>query len=34
MLVIKFLVRLYIIQMFLGLAAGFSAPWLHYWGLI
>ena len=29
---IKILVGLYYAQMFLGLAAGFTLPWLRYWG--
>jgi hypothetical protein len=31
---IKILAGLYFAQMFLGLATGFTLPWLRYWGLI
>jgi hypothetical protein len=31
---IKILIGFYFTQMFLGLAIGFTLPWLRYWGLI
>ena len=29
----KFLLGLYYAQMFLGIATGFTLPWLRYWGV-